>query len=147
MGNSLARAACFVGGPALIAAGGGAWAMITQQLKSQQIDVHPDSEKFSGKPVAGPITAFAQANVIEQHALAMSGGRTYADISGEWMAATASGDTAKAEELAGVRETAMQANLLRASLFTSVLAYGVAALAGGMGVLTLLVGAAIPKDG
>lgn len=147
MANSLARAACFLGGPVLIAAGGGAWAMITQQLKSQQIDVHPDSAKFGGKTVAGPITAFAQANVIEQHAFAMSEGRTYADVSGEWMAATASGDTAKAEELSGLRDTVMQANLLRASLFTSVLAYGVAALAGGMGLLTVLVGAALPKDG
>ena len=40
----------------------------------------------------------------------------------------------------------LQANLLRASLFTSVLAYGVAALAGGMGILTVLVGATLPKN-
>lgn len=146
MANTLARAACFLGGPALLAAGAGGWAVITQQLKSQQIEVHPDSDKFAGRTVAGPVTAFAQANVIEQHALGIGGGRTFADISEEWMEATNAGDTAKAEELAGTRQMVMQANLLRASLFTSVLAYGVAALAGGMGLLTILVGAALPKD-
>lgn len=146
MGNKLARTACFLGGPALLAAGAGAWAVITQQLKTQEIEVHADSEKFGGKTVAGPVTAFAQANVIEQHALGMSGGRTFADISHEWMQATAAGDTARADELASTRETVMQANFLRSSLFTSVLAYGVAALAGGMGLLTILVGSALPSE-
>jgi hypothetical protein len=37
----------------------------------------------------------------------------------------------------------MQANFLRASLFTSVLAYGVSALTVGIGVLTGIVGSAL----
>ncbi|HHV20451.1 MAG TPA: aromatic ring-opening dioxygenase LigA [Propionibacterium sp.] len=146
MGNNLARTACFLGGPALLAAGAGGWAMISKQLATQKIEVHPDSPVLSGKTVAGPITAFAQANVIEQHAQGIGGGRTFAEISEEWMEAQASGDTARADELAGTREMVMQANLIRASLFTSVLAFGVAALAGGMGILTMLVGSALPKD-
>ena len=42
----------------------------------------------------------------------------------------------------------MQANFLRASLFTSVLAYGVSALAIGIGVLAGIVGSALkgPDD-
>lgn len=146
MANTLARTACIVASPLLVTAGGAAWVVITQQLKAQKIDVHPDSEQLKGRPVAGPITAFAQAAVIEKHALGMGGGRTFAEISEEWMEANAAGDTERAGELSGTREMVMQANFLRASLFTSVLAYGVAALTVGIGVLTGLVGSALPRD-
>ncbi|QGF24665.1 aromatic ring-opening dioxygenase LigA [Raineyella fluvialis] len=135
MGNALARVVLRLASPVLISAGGAAWYVITEQLKAQKIEVHPDSPQFKGKPVADPITAFAQAAVIEKHALHMGGGRTFAEISEEWMEANAAGDTERAEELAGTRETVMQANLLRASLFTSVIAYGVSALTMGIGVL------------
>lgn len=143
MGTRLQRAACFVASPVLIAAGGAAWAVITQQLKAQKIEVHPDSPTLVGKPVAGPLTAFTQAAVIEKHALGMGQGRTFAEISEEWMEATQTGNTARAEELAGPRQMIMQANFLRASLFTSVLAYGVSALTMGIGVLTGIVGSAL----
>ena len=73
MANTLARTACIVASPLLVTAGGAAWVVITQQLKAQKIDVHPDSEQLKGRPVAGPITAFAQAAVIEKHALGMGG--------------------------------------------------------------------------
>ncbi|HEY0217623.1 MAG TPA: aromatic ring-opening dioxygenase LigA, partial [Cellulomonas sp.] len=42
-----------------------------------------------------------------------------------------------------LRETAMTASFLRGSLFTSVVAFGVAALVMGLGVLFILVGYAI----
>ncbi len=143
MGNALARTMLRLAGPTLIGAGGAAWYVITQQLKAQKIEVHPDSPQLTGRPVAGPVTAFAQAAVIEKHALAMGGGRTFSEISEEWMEATAAGDEARAAELAGTRETVMQANLLRASLFTSVLAYGVAALTMGIGVLSWTTASAV----
>lgn len=132
----------------LVAAGSAAWVVITQQLKAQKIEVHPDSPKPVGKPVAGPLTAFTQAAVIEKHALGMGQGRTFAEISEEWLQATQTGDTARADELAGPRQMIMQANFLRASLFTSVLAYGVSALTIGIGVLTGIVGSALkgPND-
>ncbi|WOQ18622.1 aromatic ring-opening dioxygenase LigA [Raineyella sp. W15-4] len=136
MGNTLARTVLRLASPVLIGAGGAAWYVITEQLKAQKIGVHPDSPNLKGRPVAGPVTAFAQAAVIEKHALNMGGGRTFAEISEEWMEATAAGDTERAAELAGTRETVMQANFLRASLFTSVLAYGVSALTMGIGVLS-----------
>ena len=103
----------------------------------------PDYDIVVGKPVAGTLTAFTQAAVIEKHALGMGQGRTFAEISEEWMEATQTGNTARAEELAGPRQMIMQANFLRASLFTSVLAYGVSALTMGIGVLTGIVGSAL----
>lgn len=144
MGTRLQRAALFTASPLLVVTGAAAWAVITQQLRAQKIEVHKDGPaQLAGKPVAGPVTAFAQAAVIEKHALRMGQGRTFAEVSEEWMEATQAGDTAKAEELAGPRQMIMQANFLRASLFTSVLAYGVSALTVGIGVLCGIVGTAL----
>ena len=44
-----------------------------------------------------------------------------------------------------MRATVMQASFLRASLFTSVVAYGVALFAAAMGVLSILFGWAIHR--
>jgi hypothetical protein len=146
MGNTFQRAALYTASPLLVATGGAAWVMITQQLKAQKIEVHKDASQLVGQPVAGPVTAMTQAAVIEKHALGMGQGRTFAEISEEWMQATQSGDTARAEELAGPRQMIMQANFLRASLFTSVLAYGLAALAVGVGVLSAVIASALPAS-
>ncbi|HSN12435.1 MAG TPA: aromatic ring-opening dioxygenase LigA [Propionibacteriaceae bacterium] len=146
MGNTFQRAALYTASPVLITTGAAAWAMITQQLKAQKIEVHKDANQLAGEPVAGPITAMTQAAVIEKHALGMGQGRTFAEISEEWMQATQAGDTARADELAGPRQMIMQANFLRASLFTSVLAYGLAALSVGVGVLSAVVASALPSD-
>ena len=133
---NLARIAARTASPLLIGTGAAAWAAITAQLKNERITVLPDSEKMGGKPVAGPISAFAQANVIAGHQAAMAEGRTFAEVSEDYMEALNTGDTERAEALAGPREQLMQGNFVRASLFTSVLAYGLAALTMGLGVLT-----------
>src|SRR4051812_39224303 len=83
-----------------------------------------------------PADSVQSGRCHRKHALGVGHGRTFAEISEEWMQATRDGDTARAEELAGTRQMVMQANFLRASLFTSVLAYGVSALTVGVGVLT-----------
>jgi hypothetical protein len=141
--RTVERTALLTASPLFIAAGSAAWVLVTRQLKAQNIRVHPDSPSLVGKPVAGPVTAFTQAAVIEKHALDMGSGRTFAEISEEWMEATRRGDTERAEELAGPRQMVMQANFLRASLFTSVLAYGLSALTAGVGVLAAVVGTAL----
>lgn len=141
--STVQRAALFVASPVLVAAGVTAWGLVTAQLKAQKIQVHPDSTRFAGRPVAGPVTAFTQAAVIEKHALDLGDGRTFAEISEEWMQASRGGDTTRADELAGPRQMIMQANFLRASLFTSVLAYGLSALTAGVGVLAAIVGSAL----
>lgn len=67
------------------------------------------------------------AQVIDHHALEATGGKTYAELDKD--------DPA--------RNTAMQASFLRASLFTSVVAYGVATFAIGIGVVLALLGIAV----
>ncbi len=146
MATALARTALRAAGLVLVGTGGAAWVAITQQLRAQHITVPADADHFAGQPVAGPVTAFAQAAAIEKHALKMADGKSYAGLGEEVAAAKRAGDTERASRLAGTREIVLQANLLRASLFTSVLAYGVSALAVGMGVLTGVVAAALPRD-
>lgn len=146
MSTSAARAILATASPVLLAAGAGAWVLITKQLKDERIEVHPDSATFGGKPVAGPITAFEQARVVAEHAGHIGGGKTFAELSAEMMAASAAGDTEKAAAVAGPRETVMQANFVRASLFTSVLAYGVSALVMGMGVVTAAAAVGLGSD-
>jgi hypothetical protein len=59
--------------------------------------------------------------------LKASGGKTYAEL--------AQDDP--------TRTTVMTASFLRASLFTSVVSFGVAAMAGGLGIVLLLIGWAL----
>jgi hypothetical protein len=65
--------------------------------------------------------------VIEQHALEATGGLYYAELDRE----------------DPLREVAMNAAFLQSSLFTSVVAFGVAAIAVGMGVVFILIGLGI----
>ena len=78
--------------------------------------------KYEGETIDGPVTAWAQADVIDTHALEATGGKTYAEMDRE--------DPARA--------TAMDGALLRGALFTSVLAFGVSFMAGGVGLTLIL---------
>ena len=118
-----------IGGILLILVAVIAWIGVTNQLMAENITIPDDAAAFQGQQVTGPFTAFVQADVINKHALEASGGKTYAEL--------AQDDP--------VRETVMQASFLRASLFTSVVAYGVALFAAGMGVLAILFGWAIHR--
>lgn len=118
-----------IAGIIMMVAGGITWAMVTNQLAAENIVVSDDAEMFAGSEVAGPFTAYAEAQLINKHALEATGGKTYAELDRE----------------DPVRQTAMTASFLRASLFTSVLAYGVSALAMGLGLLMLLIGHALRK--
>jgi hypothetical protein len=116
-----------VAGIVLIVAGVFTWIVITGQLSDENITVSEDADQFAGQQVNGPFTAYAQANVIEKHALEATGGLTYAELPRD----------------SELRQTAMDASFLRASLFTSVVAYGVAAMAAGLGLVCLLIGLAL----
>lgn len=116
-----------VGGVVLIIAGILTWITVTSQLKAENITVSDDAPCAAGEPVDGPISAYCQAEIINEHALSSTGGKTYAELDRD--------DPA--------RNTAMQASFLRASLFTSVVSYGVAAMAAGLGVIFLMVGYAL----
>ncbi|NMR18964.1 aromatic ring-opening dioxygenase LigA [Cellulomonas fimi] len=149
-----------VAGIVMILAGGATWAMVTSQLKAENITVAPITEEnpgaLVGDPVAGPFTAFAQANAINEHTITLGGGKTYAEIGDEMTALreqlAADGDSpaeiAENEELAGLqtqRNSVMNGSFLRASLFTSVVSYGVAALVIGLGLLFSLLGYALTR--
>lgn len=100
---------------------------------------------LAGDTVDGPFSAYAQADIINVHALKSTEGKTYAELGALKSEAEKAGDTAKAEEYQKQRNTIMNASFLRASLFTSVVSFGVAALVMGLGLLTSLVGAALLK--
>jgi len=118
-----------IGGIALIVVGLVVWIMVSSQLRAENITVPDDAIAFQGQTVAGPFTAFVQADIIQHHALTASDGQTYAEL--------AQDDP--------VRATMMNASFLRASLFTSVVSFGVAAFAMGIGVLSILFGAALHR--
>jgi hypothetical protein len=117
---------CIAAGAVMIVAGAITYYVVHKELADEHIVVSSDAAHFGGKDVGGPFTAYAQANVIKKHALEIGGGKTYAQLSQ---------DDPK-------RQTVMTASFLRASLFTSVVAFGVAALVVGLGVLFILTGIA-----
>ena len=129
-----------IAGIVFILAGGVTWGLISSNLTEQKITVAEDSPMLPGDEVDGPFSAFAEAQIINEHAMHATEGKTYAELGAEVKAAEAAGDTAKAEELQGQRTTVMNASFLRASLFTSVIAYGVATLVMGLGVILALAG-------
>jgi hypothetical protein len=149
-----------IAGAIMIVAGGTTWGMVTSQLKAEDITVSAVTDKdpgwLVGKRVADPFTAYAQANAINHHALEGAGGRTYAQIGKDatTLKAKLAADGATEAEvatnadvvaLATTRTSTMNGSFLRASLFTSVVAYGVAALVMGLGVLFALLGFALRK--
>ena len=103
------------------------WFVVQDQLADEHITVSDDADNFAGDPVEGPFTAYAEADAIEGHALEASGGKTYAQL--------AQDDP--------TRETVMTASFLRSSLFTSVVAFGVAAMAFGLGLVLVVIGLAL----
>jgi hypothetical protein len=113
-----------IAGVLLIAAGAITWFVVADQLGDEHIVVSDDADHFAGSDVQDPLTAYAQANTIKKHALEASDGKTYAQL--------AQDDP--------VRQTVMTASFLRASLFTSVVSFGVALFAAAMGVLMIIVG-------
>lgn len=116
-------------GIVLIVAGIVVWIMVSSQLQAERITIPGDAMAFQGQTVAGPFTAYVQADVIQQHALEASGGRTYAEL----------------DQDDPLRETMMNASFLRASLFTSVVSFGVAAFAIGIGILSIMFGWALHR--
>lgn len=101
-----------------------AWIAVSMKLRAEGITVSDDAAFLQGWPVAGPLTAYAQADIINTHALAMSDGQTYAQL--------AQDDPRRA--------VVMNASFLRASLFTSVISFGIALFAIGVGVVSVLLG-------
>lgn len=111
-------------GVVLILGGLATWIMVSNTLGSQNITVSDDADCLAGDEVNGPFSAFCQARVIEAHTLDQTGGLTYAELDRE----------------DPLRQVAMNSAFLQSSLFTSVVAYGVAGMAALMGVVFVLIG-------
>ena len=114
-------------GSLLIIGGVATWVVVSTTLADQKITVSDDADCLAGDEVDGPFSAYCQAKVIDKHALEATGGLRYAELDR---------DDPK-------RETAMTASFLQASLFTSVVAFGVAAMAIAVGLLFILIGLGI----
>jgi ABC-type sugar transport system permease subunit len=114
-------------GVAMVIAGVLTYVLVSVKLADQQITVSEDAAAFAGQKVDQPWEAFAQANVIAEHANQIAGGKTYAQLPQD----------------DPNRQTVMTASFLQASLFTSVVAFGVAVMAAVMGLVLLLVGMAL----
>lgn len=114
-------------GIVLVIGGVATWIVVSDTLADQNITVSEDASCLAGDEVNGPLSAYCEAQIIEQHALDATGGKTYAELDRE----------------DPLRQTAMNASFLRASLFTSVVAFGVAGMAVLMGVVFVLIGLGI----
>jgi hypothetical protein len=117
----------YIAGAVLLVGGAGTWYTVSNQLAAESITVTDDAPCQQGQDVNGPIEAFCMAEIINTHALEATGGKTYAEL----------------EREDPLRAVAQSASFLRASLFTSVVAFGVAAFAMGMGLLSILIGVGI----
>jgi hypothetical protein len=143
----IAGLAALVAGIIFAIAGIAVWVLVSTQLQAQRITVGEDAGEAvpalswtSGRTVGDPFTAYAQAEIIDMHASAIAGGNTYAELGALVSEAQDAGDEELATELQAQRDTVMNASFLRASLFTSVVSYGVAAMAIVLGVLLVLGG-------
>ena len=116
-----------VAGTVFAIAGVITWFVVRDQLADENISVSEDADRFAGDPVDGPFAAYSEANTIERHGLEASDGLTYAEL----------------EQDDPRRDTVMTASFLRASLFTSIVAFVVAAFAVGVGVVLVVIGVAL----
>jgi len=103
------------------------WVVVSTTLEDQKITVSDDANCAAGDTVNGPISAFCQADIIDHHTMEITGGKTYAEL--------AQDDPN--------RETAMTSSFLQASLFTSVVAFGVCLMAIAIGIVMTLIGFAL----
>lgn len=108
----------------LILGGITTWVMVSNTLGEQNITVADDASCLAGDDVNGPFSAYCQADIIEQHTLESTDGRTYAELDPD----------------DPLRDVAMNSAFLQSSLFTSVVAFGVAGMAILMGIVFVLIG-------
>lgn len=114
-------------GALMVIAGAVTYGQVSSTLSAENITVSEDASCLAGQSVSGPFAAYCEADIINVHALEATGGKTYAELDRE----------------DPLRQVASSASFLRASLFTSVVAFGVAAMAIGVGIVFILIGVAL----
>ena len=122
----VAGTAFLVTGPYLVYRGFDARAQVRAELVTESITTPADASRPGVRVDDGP-TAMVQAEVIEKHTLAATGGRTFAQLDRE----------------DPLRQVAFQGSALRTALLSSALAWNVANLVIGLGVLVAALGAVV----
>lgn len=104
-----------------------AWLTVRSQLAAERIRIPDTAGHLAGRAVRDPLSAFWETEVIRRVTLKATGGRTYGEL----------------DEDDPIARMAMESSLLRSSLFTSILAFGVAAAEMAQGVALVVIGAAL----
>ena len=116
-----------ISGVIFFVAGVATYAVVSSTLSSENITVSKDATMFADQHIDQPWEAYAEAQVINEHANKIAGGKTYAEL----------------PQTDPNRATVMNASFLQASLFTSVVAFGVAAMAAVLGLVLVVIGLAL----
>jgi hypothetical protein len=141
---ALTGLALLIAGPIMIGVGVSGQHQVTDQLKAQQItfpakgsDGLPAAQAgYAGQTVTTGAQAKAFSDMIETHIREATGGQTYSQVSGAYIAASADKTTPAATltKLAGLRQTAFMGESLRGSLLSAYQAWQVTYLVIGLGV-------------
>lgn len=129
---------------------------VSQQLRDQHItmpagpaldnpDIKPYLEKYAGQPLTTGEQAKAYADhYILVHMNAQSAGKTYSEVSGEYMKLRAdkTADAAKVAELGELRQSLFMGNTLR-GLLLNAYAFGMMATVAGFAAIVSFIGAAV----
>lgn len=145
-----------IAGVIFVIAGAVTWGAVSANLAAEKITVSPDAAHFGNQAVNSPWTAWYQADIIRHHSLKASNNLTYAelgaaitakqnDLKSQGMSADDIAKNTDVVTLQGQRTTVMTGSFLRSSLFTSVIAFGIAVFAFGVGVVSLIVGWALVR--
>jgi hypothetical protein len=136
--------ALLVAGPVMIGVGISGQHQVTDQLTAQQITFPanaaaglPAAEAgYAGQQVTTGPQAKAFTDMIETHIKEATGGKTYSQVSTEYIAASADKSTPAATlaTLSGERQTAFMGESLRGSLLSAYQAWEVTYLVIGLGL-------------
>ena len=148
---ALTGLALLVAGPIMIGVGISGQHQVTSQLSAELITFPANAKAglpaaeagYAGQNVTTGPQAEAFATMIETHIKEATGGKTYSQVSSEYMAAVANKSTPAATlaTLSGQRETAFMGESLRGSLLSAYQAWEVTLLVIGLGVAFTGVGA------
>jgi ABC-type sugar transport system permease subunit len=125
--NRIASLTAIIVGIVMAIAGVVVWVVVATTLDDQNITVSDDANCAAGDDVNGPISAYCQADIIDHHTKKITGGKTYAELPQD--------DPNRA--------VAMDSAFLQASLFTSVVAFGVSFMAFVLGIVLTMIGFAL----
>ena len=148
---ALTGVALLVAGPIMSGVGISGRHQVTQQLTAQQITFPANAKAglpaaeagYAGQQVTTGPEAKAFSDMIETHIKEATGGKTYSQVSGEYLTALANKATPAATlaTLSGERQTAFMGESLRGSLLSAYQAWEVTYLVIGLGLAFTGIGA------